>query len=131
MKEVLSLVTVVLVIVAGVLFYQHIWKPAGEAKKDVKEVIKDVGKGIKKAGKAAGEKAQDAARIVTGGSTKHGAELGGECIVGTDCKGYTAPRKAGVACCDGKCQQTKKDYAGVYWCPAKCRSGPLAKSGSC
>ncbi|MEM0963624.1 MAG: hypothetical protein AAGK21_13925 [Bacteroidota bacterium] len=76
----------------------------------------------------------DAGRILAGGATQNGAPLGGSCRVGTDCRGYRAPvgsRTAGVACCNGTCQQTKKDYAGISWCPAVCRSGPFRPGGTC
>lgn len=76
----------------------------------------------------------DAGRILTGGATQNGAEIGGACTVGPDCRGYSAPvgsADAGVACCNGTCQQTKKDYAGISWCPAVCRAGPFQSAGSC
>ena len=76
----------------------------------------------------------DAGSVLTGSPTQHGAEIGEACTVGTDCRSYIAPvgaRAAGTACCNGKCQQTKKDYAGISWCPAVCKSGPFARSGSC
>ncbi|MEM6286825.1 MAG: hypothetical protein AAF845_06680 [Bacteroidota bacterium] len=78
--------------------------------------------------------ASDAGRVLTGNPTRHGAEIGERCTVGTDCRGYIAPvgaRTAGTACCNGTCQQTQKDYAGISWCPSVCKSGPFARPGSC
>ena len=78
--------------------------------------------------------ASDTGTVLIGGETQHGAEIGDSCRVGPDCRGYNSPvgaRKAGVACCSGTCQRTKKDYAGISWCPAVCKSGLFAPPGSC
>jgi hypothetical protein len=78
--------------------------------------------------------AEDAGRILTFQGTKHGKELGQACAVGADCKGYLLPvgsPNAGVACCSGKCQRTKKDYVGVSWCPDVCKKGLFDAPGSC
>lgn len=76
----------------------------------------------------------DAGRVITFQQTKHGKELGERCKVGADCKGYNLPvgsRKAGVACCNRVCTKTKKDYAGISWCPKDCKAGVFARPGSC
>ena len=77
--------------------------------------------------------AKDGFNFFTGEPTQYGSEVGGRCTVGTDCQGYTLPgsRTPGTACCSGTCQVTLKDYAGINWCPAVCKSGILAKPGSC
>ena len=77
---------------------------------------------------------EDTFRVLTLRETRHGAEIGGSCKVGPDCKGYNAPvgsPNAGTACCRGVCTRTKKDYLGVSWCPHVCRKGPFAGAGSC
>ena len=84
-----------------------------------------------KLAKDAVEFAKDAGRIVSGEGTQHGQKLGGSCSIGADCKGYREPGQSGNACCKGTCTTLVKDYAGVYFCPAECKYGPIAKPGSC
>lgn len=77
--------------------------------------------------------AKDGFNFFTGQPTQYGSEIDGRCTVGTDCQGYTLPgsRQPGTACCGGSCQRTKKDYAGLNWCPAACKKSLLAPPGSC
>ena len=66
--------------------------------------------------------------------TRHGAAIGEACTVGADCAGYKFPvgrPDAGTACCDGTCQMTKKDWAGISWCPAVCKSSIFGAHGTC
>ena len=76
----------------------------------------------------------DIGRVISLQPTEHGAGIGESCKVGTDCRGYLAPvgaKDAGTACCDGVCRKTKKDYAGVSWCPSVCKRGLFAAAGTC
>ncbi len=74
---------------------------------------------------------KDAGRIISGEATQHGQVIGGSCSVGLDCKGYRGPARGGNTCCKGTCATLRKDYLGVYACPAQCKSGPAASPGSC
>ena len=83
--------------------------------------------------KKAKEVAEDTGEFLAGRPTLHGAALGEKCNVGADCKGFTSAleKEGGVACCQNKCGQTKKDFMNVWWCPHECRSGLFAAAGSC
>jgi len=59
------------------------------------------------------------------------SQVGELCKVHEDCQGYSGLGKAGVACCGGRCDNLKKDWAGVYYCPADCVGAPFGKPGSC
>lgn len=81
-----------------------------------------------------GEVAEDGKWLLTTGKTRYGAEIGESCNVGTDCKGYTSPvgrSDTGNACCAGVCATTKKDWAGINYCPAACVGKPFGKKGTC
>jgi len=81
--------------------------------------------------KDAVESGKDIGRIISGEGTKHGQELGRSCSVGPDCKGYRGPARGGNTCCRDTCATLRKDYKGVYSCPAACKSSPVARPGSC
>eukprot|EP01083_Nonionella_stella_P041670 112886_1 len=36
-----------------------------------------------------------------------------------------------VSCCGGTCRRTKKDYAGICWCPNQCKKEWWSSQGSC
>jgi len=74
---------------------------------------------------------KDAGRIISGEATQHGQVIGGSCTIGLDCKGYRGPARGGNTCCAGRCTALRKDYMGVYTCPAQCKSAPAANLGSC
>ena len=116
MKKVLILIVLIVVIAAGYRAYEShtpIRDIPGKLVKDVVEFGKDMG------------------RIISGEGTKHGQEIGGSCSIGPDCKGYRGPARGGNTCCKGTCTTLRKDYLGVYVCPAQCKSGPAARPGSC
>jgi hypothetical protein len=58
-------------------------------------------------------------------------ELGGQCQIHEDCRGYTSLGQAGNACCSGRCAELKKDWAGIYYCPEVCVGAPFGQPGSC
>jgi hypothetical protein len=76
---------------------------------------------------------KDVGKVITLGQTKKGADLGRPCRVGADCKGYGLPvgPHGAVACCRHRCVRTKRDWAGIWWCPHRCKKHPVAKLGSC
>ncbi|MEM1054412.1 MAG: hypothetical protein AAGI52_02710 [Bacteroidota bacterium] len=81
-----------------------------------------------------GEIGQDASNVFSADGTRYGAEIGESCNVGPDCRGYKSPvgrSDTGAACCNGTCQQTRKDYAGINWCPAVCKRTLFSPPGSC
>lgn len=47
------------------------------------------------------------------------------------CEGWTGGGNPGWHCCEGTCQQKKKDWAGVYYCPHECAGGPFQPGGTC
>jgi hypothetical protein len=78
--------------------------------------------------------ASDTGRFLAGKPTAHGAKIGEGCKVGPDCKGYLGPigtKKTGTACCGGVCKMTKKDWAGVSYCPAQCVGTMFGRAGTC
>ncbi len=81
----------------------------------------------------AGEVAKDTGNFVSGKPTEHGAEIGEQCTVGADCKGYLSALSTdvGVACCGGVCAKTVKDFANVSYCPAECKGWAGAPGGTC
>lgn len=74
---------------------------------------------------------KDAGAIITGRATSNGAELGGECLVGTDCKGFRLPLMSGVTCCKRRCVERKRDFANTWHCPHMCRRSFVAGFGTC
>ena len=61
----------------------------------------------------------------------HWPRTAGEpCKVHTDCQGW-GPDTTAFACCQGTCQQKKKDWAGVGYCPNECKGGAFSPAGSC
>jgi hypothetical protein len=83
--------------------------------------------------KKSAEVTQDTGNFLSGKPTQYGAELGGSCKVGADCKGYTSAlaEKGGIACCEGSCAQTVKDFMNVWYCPRECKGWLGAPGGSC
>src|SRR5258707_7107637 len=79
-------------------------------------------------GKKVKEVAEDTGEFLAGRPTRYGAALGEKCNVGADCRGFTSAlsKEGGVACCQNKCSNTKKDFMSVWWCPHECRSGMFA-----
>ena len=79
------------------------------------------------------EVAADTGNFLSGKPTVNGAELGGSCNVGADCKGYVSAfnEKGGTACCNGRCTQTQKDFTNVWWCPNECKGWFAAPGGTC
>jgi hypothetical protein len=78
--------------------------------------------------------ASDVGRFLGGQPTAHGAAIGEACTVGPDCRGYLGPigtERTGTACCGGVCEMTKKDWAGVSYCPAECVGWAFGPAGSC
>jgi len=59
-----------------------------------------------------------------------GTATGGECTLHTDCYGW-GPGTNDAACCEGKCVQKVKDWAGVGYCPHECTGWALAPGGTC
>ena len=116
MRTILKLIGLAVAIAVGYWVYESLSTARDVPGKVVKDVV---------------EFTKDAVRIVSGEGTKHGQDKGGSCTVGPDCKGYRGPGQSGNACCKGTCTTLVKDYAGVYFCPAECKSGPIAKPGSC
>ncbi|MEO0556746.1 MAG: hypothetical protein AAF170_01045 [Bacteroidota bacterium] len=81
-----------------------------------------------------GEIGQDTGNVFSADGTRYGAEIGGSCRVGPDCRGYKSPvgrSDTGTACCSGTCQETQKDYAGVSWCPSACKRTLFSAPGTC
>ena len=59
-------------------------------------------------------------------------QLGGSCVVPTDCAGANLDVfSPGVTCCAGTCQNKKRDWFGSWYCPAECKSSIGAQPGSC
>jgi len=115
-RKILMLIGLAFVIAVGYRVYESPSSARdvpGKLVKDVVEFGKDIG------------------RIMSGEETKHGQEIGSSCSVGLDCKGYRGPARGGTTCCKGTCATLRKDYAGVYFCPTECKSGPAARPGSC
>lgn len=83
--------------------------------------------------KKTGEVAEDTGNFLSGKPTVNGAELGESCNVGADCKGFVSAfnQAGGVACCSGKCEQTLKDWANVWYCKNECKGGPMDAPGTC
>jgi hypothetical protein len=79
------------------------------------------------------EVAADTGNFLSGKPTVNGAELGGSCNVGADCKGYVSAfnQQGGTACCNGRCTQTQKDFTNVWWCPNECKGWFAAPGGTC
>ena len=65
------------------------------------------------------------------GSCDEGADSGDACKTNADCKNFSGLGKKGDACCNGKCQATRKDFAGVYYCKQECRGAAGASAGTC
>ena len=79
------------------------------------------------------EVAADTGNFLSGKPTVNGAELGGSCNAGADCKGYVSAfnEKGGVACCSARCGQTQKDFTNVWYCPNECKGWLGAPGGTC
>ena len=120
MKLLFTLVSLAIAIAFGYWFYESL----SDARDAPKEVVKEVSNKVVTV-------AEDAGRVLSGEATVNGKELGESCVVGPDCKGYLVGNKQGNACCASTCTTLVKDYLGTYWCPAECKSGVLAKKGSC
>jgi hypothetical protein len=56
--------------------------------------------------------------------------IGQSCVTSDACAGSTFAGTEGVACCLGKCEQKKKDWIGIWYCPHEC-VGESAKPGTC
>lgn len=62
---------------------------------------------------------------------------GSKCTESIECAGYSAFGAEGTACCKsagsetGTCQQTQRDFSGVYYCPAECRGAADRPAGTC
>lgn len=69
------------------------------------------------------------ALITPSPSPSAAGELGGACVVHTDCKGYGAG-STDMACCEGKCTKKLPDWSGIGYCPHECTSGPAGIPGS-
>jgi len=52
------------------------------------------------------------------------------CAVHTDCQDWDKMDN-GRACCNGRCTDKKKDWAGTWWCPNECTGRPFGPKGSC
>ena len=116
MRTILKLIGLAVAIAVGYWAYETLSTGRNEPGKLAKDAV---------------EFTKDAGRIVSGEGTKRGQDKGGSCTVGPDCEGYRGPAQGGNTCCKGTCTTLVKDYTGVYFCPAECKSGPIAKPGSC
>ncbi len=118
LKNIISILVIIGIVYGGYYFYNKF--------RDATQIVSG---GIEKVG----EVASDVGAVMSGGATAHGADLGGACNVGADCKGFRSAlsKQGGVACCHGKCTNTRKDYAGIWWCPHECRGRFGAASGTC
>ncbi|HXW52643.1 MAG TPA: AarF/UbiB family protein [Myxococcota bacterium] len=58
-------------------------------------------------------------------------DVNGACQTTMECKDWTLPGIAGIACCLGICQPKRKDRAGVYYCPHECVGDVIKGAGSC
>lgn len=56
--------------------------------------------------------------------------LGEQCNLHTDCKGHIAGGDS-LACENKKCVQQMRDWAGTYYIPSECVSGPGRAKGTC
>jgi neutral ceramidase len=56
---------------------------------------------------------------------------GASCRRHEDCAGFAGLGRRGVACCAGRCTGMKRDYVGIWWCPAECRASLFAAPGTC
>lgn len=56
--------------------------------------------------------------------------IGSACTLHTDCEGW-GPGATAIACCNNKCTQKMKDWAGIGYCPADCVGSPTGKPGTC
>lgn len=77
--------------------------------------------------------ATDTGNFLAGRPTENGADLGGSCRVGADCKGFMSAlaKESGTACCAGTCTATVRDFTNVAYCPAECRGWFAAPLGTC
>lgn len=127
MKSLIMLVSLAIAVAVGYWVYESL----SGARDITDNIITEVEDTVKDTGKKVVTVAEDAGRVLSGEATIHGKKLGESCVVGTDCIGYAGIAKKGNACCASKCTTLKKDYLGAYWCPSECKSGVLAKQGSC
>jgi hypothetical protein len=56
--------------------------------------------------------------------------LGGSCTLHTDCANW-GPGSDQIACCNGTCQNKKRDWAGVWYCPNECVGSFAGRPGTC
>jgi hypothetical protein len=79
------------------------------------------------------EVGEDTGNFLSGRPTVYGAELGESCNVGADCKGFLSAlaSEGGVACCQNRCTQTQKDWAGVGVLSHERKGGAFTAAGTC
>ncbi len=59
-------------------------------------------------------------------------ELGESCSVPTDCANANLfVGSPGVTCCQGTCQQKKRDWANQWYCPNECVGIFAGRPGTC
>jgi hypothetical protein len=56
---------------------------------------------------------------------------GQPCDTSAACEGWVAGKAGTLACCQGKCQKQKADWAGVGYCPNECKGCITCDPGSC
>ena len=61
------------------------------------------------------------------------SSVGETCSANSDCRDFQGASvgECNVKCCNGTCEQLHRDYVGLYYCPAECKKGLFAATGTC